>query len=48
MELTAEMLKPLTDGINANVAVLVPVGLAIMATFVGIKLIPKVVGWFIK
>ena len=34
MELTAEMLKPLTDGINANVAVLLPVGLAIMATFV--------------
>lgn len=48
MEITAEMLKPLTDGITANMAIIVPVGLTIMATFVGIKMIPKVVNWFIK
>lgn len=48
MEITAEMLKPLTDGITGNMAVIVPVGLTIMAAFIGIKMIPKVVGWFIK
>lgn len=48
MEITAEMLAPLTSGINSNMAVIVPVGLGIMALFVGIKMIPKVIGWFIK
>lgn len=48
VEITAEMLEPLVDGINSNMTVIVPVGLTIMAAFIGIKMIPRVVGWFIK
>lgn len=48
MEITAAMLAPLTDGINGNIAILLPVGIGIMATFISIKLIPKAIGWFIK
>lgn len=47
MEITTEMLQPLVDGITTNMTVIVPVGLGIMATFVGIKMIPRVVNWFI-
>lgn len=46
MTITTEMLKPLTDAINNNVEVIVPVGLGIMGLFYGIKLIPKIFGWF--
>lgn len=47
MEITAEMLQPLTNGITSNMGVIVPVGLGIMAVFTGIRMIPKVVRWFI-
>lgn len=46
MQITAEMLQPLTTGINDNMAVILPVGLSIMAVFIGVKMIPKVVHWF--
>lgn len=48
MEITTAMLQPLVTGISDNMTIIVPVGLGIMATFIGIKMIPKVVGWFIK
>lgn len=47
MEITAEMLTPLTDSIGTNMGVLLPVGLTIMGLFIGVKMIPKVVNWFI-
>lgn len=47
MEITAEMLQPLVSGINTNMAVIVPAGLGIMAVFVAVKMIPRVVNWFI-
>lgn len=47
MQITTEMLSPLTEGITSNMGILVPVGLGIMATFVGVRMIPKVVHWFI-
>lgn len=46
MQVTAEMLKSLTDSINGNVEVILPVGLTIMGLLYGIKLIPKILGWF--
>ena len=48
MELSTEMLSGLTDTIFTNLGVLVPVGCTIMAAFVGVKMIPRVVGWFIR
>lgn len=44
---TTEMLKPITDNISANLGVILPVGMGIMGTFIGIKLIPKLIYKFL-
>lgn len=44
---TADMLAPITDTLNSNLAVLVPVGIAIMGTMIGIGLIPRIVYKFL-
>lgn len=44
---TADMLAPITDSLNANLQVLVPVGIAIMAVMIGISLIPRIVYKFL-
>lgn len=35
MEITADMLKPVTDSINSGLTTLVPIGLGIMGTMIG-------------
>lgn len=45
--ITAEMLKPITDAFTGNINVLLPVGLGIMGTILGINLIPRVIYKFI-
>lgn len=47
MEITTELVKPITDAINSGLTVLVPVGLGVMATFIGIGLIPRVIYKFL-
>ena len=47
MEVTAELIKPITEGINSGLGVLVPVGIGIMATFIGISLIKRVIYTFL-
>lgn len=42
MEITTEMLAPLTASINSNISTLVPWGIGIMATMLGISLIPRI------
>lgn len=42
MEITALMIQPLTDAITSNVTTMLPAGIAIMAIFAGISVIPKV------
>ena len=37
--ITEEMLEPLVQGVIANVSVVLPVGLALMAVFFGIRVI---------
>lgn len=44
---TAEQLKPITDTLSANLEVLVPVGIGIMGTMIGIGLIPRIVYKFL-
>lgn len=46
--ITADMLKPLVDGVTANVGVILPVGLGLMAIFLGIKFIPRLIHMFAK
>ena len=40
---TQAMLTPLVDTITANVTVLLPVGLGILAIMLGISLIPRII-----
>lgn len=47
MEITTELVKPITDAINSGLGTLVPIGLGIMATFIGIGLIPRIIYKFL-
>lgn len=38
--ITAELVQPVTDALSSGLSTLVPIGIGIMATFVGISLIP--------
>lgn len=41
--ITAAMLEPITEAITANLAVLLPVGIGIMAIMIGVHLIPRII-----
>lgn len=43
---TAEMLQPVVDTINANLGVLLPVGISILGIMVGVALIPRIIWKF--
>lgn len=45
--ITNELIAPITNAINSGLSTLVPVGIGIMATFVGIGLIPRVIYKFL-
>ena len=45
--LTAEMLKPITDSINSDLGILLPVGITIMGSMIGVSLIPRIVYKFL-
>lgn len=44
---TAELVAPITTAISSGLTTLVPVGIGIMATFVGISLIPRIIYKFL-
>lgn len=46
-QITAELVKPVTDALSSGLTTLVPVGIGIMATFIGISLIPRVIYKFL-
>lgn len=39
----ASMVAPITEAITSNLETLLPVGIGIMATMLGVSLIPKIV-----
>lgn len=45
--LTAEMLRPITDSINSDLGILLPVGITIMGIMIGVSLIPRIVYKFL-
>lgn len=45
--ITADLVKPVTDAISSGLTTLVPVGIGIMATFVGLSLIPRIIYKFL-
>lgn len=44
---TADLVAPVTTAINSGLAVLVPIGLGIMGTMIGISLIKRVIYTFL-
>ena len=44
---TAELVQPVVDAISSGLTTLVPVGIGIMATFVGLSLIPRIIYKFL-
>jgi len=44
---TADMLAPITETLTNNLNVLVPIGISIMGTMIGIGLIPRIVYKFL-
>ena len=46
-QITAELVKPVTDAISSGLSTLVPIGLAIMGTMIGISLIPRIIYKFL-
>ena len=45
--ITSEMLAPITTTLNANLDVLLPVGITIMGVMIGVSLIPRIVYKFL-
>lgn len=46
--ITTEMLTPLVEGVVANIAVILPVGIGLFAIMLGIRLIPGLLNRFIR
>ncbi len=46
-EITANTVSPVTNAINSGLNVLIPIGIGIMATFIGISLIKRVIYTFL-
>lgn len=40
---TSAMLQPIVDAVNDNVGVMLPIGIGIMAVFIGVAVIPRIV-----
>lgn len=45
--ITAELVAPVVTAISSGLTTLVPIGLGIMATFIGISLIPRIIYKFL-
>lgn len=41
--ITADMVAPIANAVQSGITTLVPVGIGIMATMLGFKIIPKVI-----
>ena len=46
--ITEEMLKPLVEGVVANISVILPIGLGLFAIFLGIRIIPGLISRFVR
>lgn len=43
LNITAEMLQPITDAITGNLETLLPIGITIMGIMIGVSLIPRII-----
>lgn len=47
MVFTTEMLAPITTALNGNLEMLIPIGIGVMATMIGVSLIPRIIYKFL-
>lgn len=45
--ITSELVEPITTALSSGLTTLVPIGIGIMATFIGISLIPRIIYKFL-
>ena len=45
--ISAELVEPITTALGSGLTTLVPIGIGIMATFIGISLIPRIIYKFL-
>ena len=45
--ITSAMLEPITTALTSNLSTLLPIGITIMATMIGVSLIPRIVYKFL-
>ena len=45
--ITSEMLNPITTALSSNLGVILPVGMTIMGTMIGVSLIPRLIYKFL-
>ena len=45
--ITAELVQPVVTAISTGLTTLLPIGIGIMATFIGISLIPRIIYKFL-
>lgn len=48
LAITTDMLTPLVEGVMANVAVVLPVGIGLFAIMIGIRVIPSLINRFLR
>lgn len=46
-QISADTVSPVTDAINSGLTTLVPIGIGIMGTFIGIALIKRIIYTFL-
>lgn len=46
-EITSALVEPITTALSSGLTTLVPIGIGIMATFIGISLIPRIIYKFL-
>ena len=47
MVVTTELVQPIVEAINSRLTTLVPIGLTIMGSMIGVSLIPRIVYKFL-
>lgn len=45
--ITSQMLEPITTALTSNLQVILPVGLGVMGTMIGVSLIPRLIYKFL-
>lgn len=45
--ITSTMLQPITEALSSNLEVILPVGMGVMGTMIGVSLIPRLIYKFL-